>query len=222
MDRIGTKRPASEQAVAAADDAAASNPIKRRAGRMLQRYQAGRRAAPSLAASFAPVIASPGEPHADPVLLIVGSAPSVIALQRQQYYGNPSNHFWPILGELIGLDVSAAYEDRLAHLKRHRIALWDICGQFARRGSADADIKDVLANPIAELLQKHASIRTVACNGSLAHQLFTKQQCRPGVRVVRLPSSSPAHAMKNPIVAKAAKWRDLLGEDLLRDIGAHQ
>lgn len=35
-------------------------------------------------------------------LLILGSMPSVQSLERAQYYGNPRNHFWPMLAMILG------------------------------------------------------------------------------------------------------------------------
>ena len=45
---------------------------------------------------FAP-IAGPGA-----TVLILGNAPSVLALAKQQYYGNPQNAFWRVMAELFG------------------------------------------------------------------------------------------------------------------------
>ena len=45
--------------------------------------------------SFEPIL--PNKPK----VLILGSMPSKLSFEKQQYYGNPRNHFWPILFELF-------------------------------------------------------------------------------------------------------------------------
>ena len=51
-----------------------------------------------------------------PVALFLGNAPSVLSLARQQYYGNPRNAFWPIMGSLLGFAPDAPYPQRTAAL----------------------------------------------------------------------------------------------------------
>ena len=62
---------------------------------------------------FAPV-AGPGA-----TVLILGNAPSVLALAKQQYYGNPQNAFWRLMAELFGCPADAPYPDRCAALIAH-------------------------------------------------------------------------------------------------------
>ncbi|MFJ6265068.1 DNA-deoxyinosine glycosylase [Lysinibacillus xylanilyticus] len=57
-------------------------------------------------------------------VLIVGSMPGKQSLEKQQYYGNPRNHFWPIIGEILEMDVPQDYGQRLKLLKDHHIGLW--------------------------------------------------------------------------------------------------
>ena len=38
----------------------------------------------------------------DARVLVLGSAPSVLSLQRGEYYGNPQNAFWRVMAELLG------------------------------------------------------------------------------------------------------------------------
>jgi hypothetical protein len=35
-------------------------------------------------------------------VLVLGSAPSVLSLQKGEYYGNPQNESWPAMAELLG------------------------------------------------------------------------------------------------------------------------
>src|SRR3712207_8983938 len=53
-------------------------------------------------------------------------SPSVLALARHQYYGNPRNAFWRITGELFGFRADDPYAERTAALIAHRVAVWDV------------------------------------------------------------------------------------------------
>ena len=69
--------------------------------------------------SFAPVI---GE---HPRILILGSMPGVASLEAVQYYAHPRNAFWPIMGELFGIDPATDYAQRIAQISRQPVVLWD-------------------------------------------------------------------------------------------------
>ena len=37
----------------------------------------------------------------EPIILILGSYPSVLSLAHGEYYGNPKNRFWAVMEELF-------------------------------------------------------------------------------------------------------------------------
>lgn len=87
------------------------------------------------------------------------------------------------------------YDERVAYLKKHRIALWDICQSCIREGSLDADISAELPNDIHAFVADHPTIQAIAFNGKTAAKLYAKHiGSIPGVRLLSLPSSSPANA----------------------------
>ena len=141
-------------------------------------------------------------------LLILGSFPSVQSLTMQQYYANPRNGFWRITGELFGFDVNAPYEDRLAALQSHGIALWDVLHKCRRQGSADADIdpRSLVVNNFKALFADYPAIARVYFNGDKAATVFRRlvRVDRP-IGLQRLPSTSPARAMRPG--DKLAAWR---------------
>lgn len=59
-------------------------------------------------------------------VLILGSLPGRLSLEMQQYYAQPRNTFWKLLGRLYGFEAEQPYADRLAALKENRVALWDV------------------------------------------------------------------------------------------------
>lgn len=140
--------------------------------------------------------------------LILGSFPSVRSLVVRQYYGNPRNAFWPITAALFGFDEEAPYENRLAALQSHRIALWDVLHKCRRAGSADAKIepKSMVVNDFGGLFAAYPAISRVYFNGQTAATLFDRLA---GVDLPLsyrlLPSTSPARAM--PPGQKLAAWR---------------
>ena len=77
-------------------------------------------------------------------LLVLGSLPGEESLARRQYYANPRNHFWRLIGEVARLDLNALpYEARLEALLAAGIGLWDTVGAATRRGLLVLSAKQV-------------------------------------------------------------------------------
>ena len=150
-------------------------------------------------------------------MLILGSMPGARSLAASQYYAHPHNAFWHILGALCGFSASAPYRERTRQLREHGIALWDVLLSCERPGSLDSSIvrASMRTNDFASFLLRHRRIGLVLCNGSTAFGLFTarvRPALRPpwnGVRCIRMPSTSPAHAGMR-VSQKLAAWRAAL------------
>jgi double-stranded uracil-DNA glycosylase len=145
-------------------------------------------------------------------LLVLGSFPGAVSLQAAQYYAHPRNAFWPLMGALLGEPGLAAlpYEQRLQALRRHRVALWDAVAACRREGSLDTAIEAAEPSDLAELVARLPRLRAIACNGSLAHrQTLLILGSATALPVLRLPSTSPAHAGRS-LADKTAAWRTAL------------
>ncbi|MCK8458163.1 MULTISPECIES: DNA-deoxyinosine glycosylase [Sphingomonas] len=154
--------------------------------------------------SFPPIV-SP-----DARLLVLGSLPGDRSLAAQRYYAHPQNQFWQLLSPVVGRDlVALAYDDRLAVLREHRVALWDVIGSASRPGSTDAAINDIKGNDIAGLVATLPHLRAIAFNGGTALKQGMKLLGRDfiGPEIVALPSSSPLHTVG--IAAKQPAWSAL-------------
>lgn len=152
-------------------------------------------------ASFAPVVAG------DTRVLILGSLPGEASLAAGRYYANPRNQFWRLVGGVIGCDVAGLdYEARLKCLLDHGIGLWDSIGTATRKGSLDTAIREVEANSLAALVEGLPHLRAVAFNGAKSATIAAPLLAGDGrLALVRLPSSSPAHATLS-FDAKLAAW----------------
>jgi TDG/mug DNA glycosylase family protein len=127
-------------------------------------------------------------------VLILGSFPSRQSLEKNEYYGNPQNHFWHIIEALFNIDRHLPYAVRISRLTVHRIALWDILSGCCRDGSADAQIRKPVFNDLAAFFREHPAIRLVALNGSTAGRYYHQMTISTQVPAVILPSTSPANA----------------------------
>ena len=134
--------------------------------------------------------------RADTRLLVLGSLPGAVSLARAQYYAHPRNLFWRLIGAVIERElVPLTYEDRLAALLDAGIGLWDTVAAATREGSLDADIRLHLASDLAALAASLPALRAVAFNGGTSAKIGRRQLAdAPGLALVDLPSSSPAHA----------------------------
>lgn len=130
-----------------------------------------------------------------PRVLILGSIPGVQSLNKQQYYGNPRNHFWPILFRIFDEPEVSDYGNRIDWIREKEIALWDTIGSCIRPGSLDSKIKAEEPNDIISLLQQHPSIKRIICNGGKSYDVFKKyinlERTACYADVVKLPSTSP-------------------------------
>lgn len=143
-------------------------------------------------------------------LLILGSLPGEESLRQQRYYAHPRNQFWALLGEVIGEDLAAMdYDERLRALLRHRIGLWDVVAEAQRAGSLDTRIRNAAGNDLAALVQSLPSLAAIAFNGGTAARIGLRQlgDRADRLKILRLPSSSPAHTL--PIAEKRAAWMRL-------------
>jgi double-stranded uracil-DNA glycosylase len=168
-----------------------------------------------LAARGFPPIAAP-----DARLLILGSLPGQASLAAHQYYAQPQNAFWRIMGALFDAGPDIPYAERAERLRASGIALWDVCQSARRPGSLDSaiDLATVVPNDFASFLRTHPRIEWVCTNGATAHRLY-RRLVQPGLPLRAqalplhlLPSTSPAHASLR-FASKLERWRLL--EDLL-------
>ena len=127
-------------------------------------------------------------------ILIVGSMPSQKSLEKQHYYGNPRNHFWPMIGQILNVAIPEDYEQRIQLLLAHHIGLWDSIQSCERQGSLDATIKNEIPNNFEALFLRYPQIELVLFNGGKSFDVFRKRvglETLNGRAYEKMPSTSP-------------------------------
>ncbi|KOY80333.1 DNA-deoxyinosine glycosylase [Lysinibacillus macroides] len=144
-------------------------------------------------------------------VLIVGSMPGKQSLEKQQYYGNPRNHFWPIMGELLETAIPEEYDKRIALLKNNAIGLWDTIETCERKGSLDAAIRNEKPNDFQTLFKNYPNIQLVLFNGAKAFEVFKKHlglELLEGRAYQKMPSTSPIPGKNiKSFAEKLEDWR---------------
>ena len=150
-----------------------------------------------------------------PRVLVLGSLPGRASLEAGQYYAQPRNAFWAIMGSLCRAGPDLDYRARLDALTGAGIALWDVLYEATRPGSLDSNIVAASQeiNDVAGLLTRHESIGLVAFNGQKAAEIFrhriASSVTRDDVATAILPSTSPAYATLTR-ADKLGHWRRIL------------
>ncbi len=130
-------------------------------------------------------------------ILILGTMPSELSLERQEYYGNPRNQFWPIMQAVFDIPADGTYAERIAGLRNNQVALWDVLHSCERVGSLDSAIKNAIPNDFAGLFASLPELKIIAFNGKKANKWFQKwvQVDTFKLQKVILLSTSPAAAV---------------------------
>lgn len=130
----------------------------------------------------------------DARILILGSLPGDESLRKQEYYGNPKNMFWKVIGNVLEEQVPFSYPEKVAYLEKYGIALWDVLKSAQREGSLDSNIQNEEFNDLEGFLLEHPSISVIALNGGKAEKSFSKYLRRHpalrGKRIVPCKSTS--------------------------------
>lgn len=127
--------------------------------------------------------------NTDSTVLILGSFPSVKSREQGFYYAHPQNRFWQVLKIIYNEDI----KNKKDFLKKHNIALFDVCASCEIKGSSDASIKNVVPNDITKII-KESNIKIIILNGKTATKLFKKYIKNVNIKTISLPSTSPANA----------------------------
>jgi len=145
-------------------------------------------------------------------MVILGTLPGRDSLRLRQYYADPGNAFWFIVGKLFG--IIGTYDECVQGLIKNRIAIWDVLERAERSGSLDKKIVKgtEVPNDFTAFFRTHPSIKTVFFNGRPAEKYF-RDLVVPGLHLgagaprfcPALPSTSRtnSHATKE---AKAESW----------------
>jgi hypoxanthine-DNA glycosylase len=126
-------------------------------------------------------------------ILILGTLPSDMSLAAGQYYANPGNGFWKLVGGALDKNFDGlSYEAKLELLKANRIGLWDALHTCFRPGSMDKDITERELNDFKLLRDIAPSIRLICFNGKGAAEAEESLHGL-GYETLLFLSSSPAN-----------------------------
>lgn len=142
-------------------------------------------------------------------ILILGTMPGIESLRKQEYYGHSRNLLWKMIAHITGNEIPEQYKEKVKLLNAEGIALWDVCMTCIREGSLDSNIQDETPNDLHTLIDKYPTIKAIAFNGKEAAKLFGKHiGSMEGIRLISLPSTSPANA-SIPMKTKIEAWVQL-------------
>lgn len=128
-------------------------------------------------------------------VLILGTFPGAMSLERNEYYAHPRNRFWRIVADIKKEKFPENYAEKTKLLLKHKIGVWDIAHQAKREGSLDVNILEIIPNNLTDFISKHKNLKVVGFNGGKAEQLFNQHfEEERHIKYKLLLSTSPANA----------------------------
>lgn len=142
-------------------------------------------------------------------ILILGTLPSDRSLSKRQYYANPENDFWKLMGAVLYENLKeVGYDRKIEILRAHRIGLWDVSHACVRPGSMDKDITRREHNDFSLLKTITPALRLVCFNGKEPAK-SAPLLLELGYETEVLPSSSPANRRESP--EREHRWKAIIG-----------
>jgi hypoxanthine-DNA glycosylase len=139
-------------------------------------------------------------------VLILGSLPSDISIEKQEYYANNSNDFWKILSSAYDINLlDLNYNNKINFLLKNGIGLWDVFETSIREGSMDKDMKENVLNNFEEILSICPNLEKICFNGALSFK-SSKNLEFLNLELIHLPSSSGANRTNN--VERFKIWKN--------------
>jgi double-stranded uracil-DNA glycosylase len=146
-------------------------------------------------------------------VLVLGTLPGGMSLEKSEYYAQPRNSFWRIMADLFVVAADLPYPVRTERLTGYGVALWDVCKTAYRPGSLDASIRagSAQANDFTTFYQEHQLIKMICFNGAKAAAMYEDKVLRQlphefkQIKSALLPSTSAANAA-TPYKEKLKLW----------------
>jgi len=140
-------------------------------------------------------------------VLVLGSLPGVASLTAGQYYAHPRNQFWRILGDIVGVQLSAlCYAERLDAMLEAGVGLWDVVASAQRKGSLDVAMREIIYNDLRLHVAALPSLRAIAFNGTASGRA-RRLLADTTHALLQLPSTSPAMTLR--YADKLTAWLEI-------------
>ncbi len=141
-------------------------------------------------------------------VLILGSFPSELSLEKRKYYANPRNCFWKFISEVLNEPAPSDYRLKKVWLKKHKIGLWDVIAACCRESALDRRIRIPIPNDFKKILKKYPNIEAIFLVGRKAEKIFNKVYSNLKVPCRYLPSTSSANTRQS-LRLKISQWKKI-------------
>ncbi len=137
------------------------------------------------------------------VLVFCGTAPSRISAQRQAYYGNPANRFWPTLRQIGLIPPNFAAAD-FRQLPRFGLGLTDMA---KRAIGNDSDLRRADFDPERFMAAMHRyRPRAVAFTSKKAASIYLQRETQRIAYGWQPGSALPVYVLPSPSGAATSHW----------------